>query len=152
MQPLTIKPGDLITQKDQSAWSAIKILAVDRWPDGSAAAHCLLYKTASERPTVESLKQAKVQIWHAPIDASSFNDWELVGNQAPSENECCGFIEYLKSTDFARYVSFTGKDFSAIIGKANEHYQQGNALCEQGKRVEAIAAYRQRCGSVSALL
>ena len=99
MQPLIVKAGDLIIQKDKSVWSAIKILAVDPWPDGSAAAHCLTYETTSGKPTFESLKEAKIRIWHAPINASSFKDWELVGNQAPSRDEFSGFIEYLKLTD-----------------------------------------------------
>lgn len=141
MQPLIVKAGDLIIQKDKSGWSAIKILAVDPWPDGSAAAHCLTYETTSSKPTFESLKEAKIRIWHAPINASSFKDWELVGNQAPSTDEFNGFIEYLKLTDFPRYVSFTGQDSKEIVRKANEHYQKAYALGDQGKRVEAIAEY-----------
>lgn len=141
MQPLIVKAGDLIIQKDKSGWSAIKILAVDPWPDGSAAAHCLTYETTSSKPTFESLKAAKVRIWHAPINASSFKDWELVGNQAPSKDEFSGFIEYLKLTDFPRYVSFTGQDSREIVRRANEHYQKAYALGDQGKRAEAIAEY-----------
>ena len=77
---------------------------------------------------MEAPKEANVRIWHVPIDANSFKDWELVGNQAPLKDEFSGFIEYLKLTDFPRYVSFTGQDSGKIVRKANEHYQEAYAL------------------------
>ena len=97
--------------------------------DGTAAADCLTYKAMPSKPTIESLKQAPVLVWHAPIDASSFNQgWERIGNQAPSKDELAGFVEYLKLTDFPRYVVFTGQDSSEIVRKANEHFKRANAL------------------------
>ena len=141
-QSLLVKPGDLIIKKGESGWSAVRILEVDQWPDGSSAAHCLTYESTDSKPTVESLKQARVRIWHAPIDARSFSKgWELIGNQTPTKEEFSGFIEYLKLTDFPRYISFTGKDSKEIVRKANEHYQKAYALGDQGKRAEAIAEY-----------
>jgi tetratricopeptide (TPR) repeat protein len=141
-QALAVKPGDLIVQKEKAGWRAIKILAVDLWPDGSAAAHCLNYELMTGRPTVDSLKMAPVRIWHAPIDARSFSKgWELIGNQPPSKEELSGFIEYLKLTDFPRYVSFTGQESKEIVRKANEHYRNALALGDQGKGTEAIAEY-----------
>lgn len=136
-----VRPGDLIIKKEGSDWKAIKILAVDPWPDGSAVAHCLSYEPMINKPTVASLKQAAVRVWHAPIDARSFSTWELVGNQAPSKDELSGFIEYLKLTDFPRYISFTGQDFKEIVRKANEHYKRAYELGDQGKRAEAISEY-----------
>ena len=141
---LSVKPGDLIVQYDKNGWAAIKILAVDPWLDGTAAAHCLTYKAMPNKPTIESLKQAPVLVWHAPIDASSFNQgWERIGNQAPSKDELAGFVEYLKLTDFPRYVAFTGQDSGEIVRQANEHYKRANALANQDKRMEAIAEYSQ---------
>ncbi len=141
---LSVKPGDLIVQHDKNGWAAIKILAVDPWLDGTAAAHCLTYKAMPNKPTIESLRQAPVLVWHAPIAASSFNQgWERIGNQAPSKDELAGFVEYLKLTDFPRYVAFTGQDSSEIVRQANEHFKRANALANQDKRMEAIAEYSQ---------
>ncbi|TDM04813.1 MAG: tetratricopeptide repeat-containing protein [Ideonella sp. MAG2] len=139
---LVVKQGDVIVQKDGTGWSAIKILTVDPWPDGTAAAHCLTYKSAKSKPTIESLKNAAVLVWHAPIDAASFGrGWERIGNIAPSKDELVGFVEYLKLTDFPRYINFTGQDAKDIVRKANEHYRRAHALGEQGKRVESISEY-----------
>jgi tetratricopeptide (TPR) repeat protein len=141
-QLLIVKAGDLIARKNESAWEAIKILAVDPWPDGSSAAHCLTYESSVSKPTVESLRSGRVRIWHAPIDARSFsNGWELIGNQAPSQEEFSGFIEYLKQTNFPRYIEFTGQDSKEIVRKANMHYKKAHALGDQGRRAEAITEY-----------
>ena len=139
---LVVKPGDLIVKKQHDGWRAIKILVVDPWPDGTSAAHCLTYKSVPSKPSADTLQKAEVHVWHAPIDAGSFSSgWELVGNQSPSRDELVGFAEYLKLTDFPRYVSFTGQDSGEIVRKANEHYQRAYQLGDKGRRLEAIAEY-----------
>jgi len=141
-QKLMVKPGDLIIRQEKNGWAVIKILAVDPWPDGSSAVHCLTYNPIPSKPTIESLKQATVRVWHTPIDAGSFNEgWEKIGNQSPTKHELVGFVEYVKLTDFPRYVAFTGQDSKEIVRKANEHYQRAYALGDQGKRTEAITEY-----------
>lgn len=139
---LVVKPGDVIVQHNENGWSALKILAVDPWPDGTSVAHCLMYEPVSCKPAVNSLSESMVRAWHAPIDAGSFSEgWERLGNQPPSKDELVGFVEYLKLTDFPRYVTFTGQQTEDIVGEANEHYQRAYQLGDQGKRVEAIAEY-----------
>ena len=139
---LTVEAGDLIVQQSKGEWSSIKILAVDAWPDGSFSAHCLNYRPVPKKPTIESLRNAAVLVWHAPIDAASFQQgWERVGNEAPTKGEFIGFVEYLRLTNFPRYIAFTGLDPSEIVRKANEHYQRAYALGNDGNRVEAIAEY-----------
>ena len=141
---LTVKPGDVIVNQDKGQWSAIKILAVDQWPDGSSAAHCLTYKAVPTKPSLESLQQAAVLVWHAPIDAASFRKgWELIGNRVPTKAELVGFVEYLKLTDFPRYVAITGQDSKEIVRNANAHYQRAYALGDQGKKKEAIGEYTE---------
>jgi tetratricopeptide (TPR) repeat protein len=140
---LQLKPGDIITQQQKSgAWSVVKILLIDTWPDGTSTAHCLTYKEAHNKPELGALDKLGVRIWHAPILASSFNSgWDLIGNQATTREELRGFAEYLKHTDFPRYVQFSGQDSKEIVHKANEHYQRALQLGDQQKRLEAIAEY-----------
>lgn len=139
---LVVKPGDLIVQKGKDGWQAVKILEVDFWPDGSSAAHCLSYSPLSDKPTVESLTQAGVRIWHAPIDAGSFKQgWELLGNRPPTKDEMVGFVEYLRLTDFPRYIRITGQDPKELVRLASDHYKRAYSLGDQGKRAEAIAEY-----------
>lgn len=143
-ETLMVKPGDIFVQEDKTGWYAIKILAVDPWPEDSPSAHCLTYQSVSSKPTIQSLQQTPVLIWHAPIDAASFSQgWELIGNQVPVKEEFVGFVTYLKLTDFARYIAFTGQDSKEIVRKANEHYKRAHALGDEGRRTEAIDEYSE---------
>ncbi|MCA9016518.1 MAG: tetratricopeptide repeat protein [Planctomycetaceae bacterium] len=142
-EQLNLKPGDIIShQTEDGDWSTVKILLLDEWPDGSFAAHCMTYHSTPEKPTKSTVNELSVFIWHAPIDAASFsNGWELIDTQPVVENELNGFLEYLKQTDFPRYLDFTEQDAEQVINQANEHYQQAYALGTEGKHQEAIAEY-----------
>jgi tetratricopeptide (TPR) repeat protein len=144
MTDAEVTPGDLLVKRAKDGWAALKILAVDPWPDGTATAHCMMYELAPDKPTVESLEQTPVLVWHTPINAGSFGqEWERIGNRPPGNDELDGFVEYLKLTDFRRYATFTGQDFREIIRKANEHYKRACALGDQGQRTEAIGEYTE---------
>ncbi len=73
--------------------------------------------------------------------ASVRRGWELIGNRQPTEEDLIGFAEYLRLTDFPRYLEVTGKDSKEIVREANAHYLRGNELCEQGRKQEGIAEY-----------
>jgi len=142
-QSLKVAPGDVIAQQEGSSWHVIKILQVDSFPDGTSTAHCLSYNDSKSKPSATSIATLGVRIWHAPILASSFAGWERISNQTVTKEELAGFIEYLKHTNFARYITFTGQDLKAVIRRANEHFQRAYRLGEQGRRTEAIAEYTQ---------
>lgn len=137
-----MRAGNLIVQHNGQEWQAIKILEVDRWQDGSSVAHCLVYQATLSKPTLTSLLETPIQVWHTPIDARSFDQgWELIGNKQPAGDELDGFIEYLKRTDFRRYVAFTGQDTREIVRVASDHYRRACALDDAGNKLEAIADY-----------
>lgn len=139
---LNVKLGDMIVQQREGTWTAFKVLAVDNWADGTHTAHCMAYEPTAIEPTPEALKGGKVRAWHVPIDARTFRDgWQLISNELPSAHELVGFHEYLRLTDFPRYLTVTGKDVDTIIGAANEHYKRAYALGDAGKRREAIIEY-----------
>src|SRR5437867_12641765 len=72
-QQLQVSPGDVIVQQNKNGtWSAIKILQVDAFPDGTSTAHCMSYAATQGKPTAASLPTLQVHVWHAPILASSF--------------------------------------------------------------------------------
>jgi tetratricopeptide (TPR) repeat protein len=140
---LNIRPGDILIQRaGDGAWRTVRILEVDEAPDGGSVAHCLSYEPSKTKPTMVALAQLPVRIGHAPILASSFaSGWERLGNQPVSEDELQGFVEYLKHTNFPRYLRLTGQVGKKLVAKASEHYKLANSLGEQGKRNEAIAEY-----------
>lgn len=139
---LSVKSGDMIVQQRDGMWRAVKVLAVDNWGDGTQAAHCMSYAPTPTKPTPESLMGEKVHVWHVPINARTFRSgWQLIGNKSPSARELAGFHEYLKRTDFPRYLTVTGKDVDTIIAAANGHYKRANSLGNSGKPREALIEY-----------
>lgn len=137
--------GDIIIQHDgRKGWRSIKVLAIDEYEGHSPTAHCLTYDHTPGEPTLASISSLTVKIWHAPIAANAFaQGWQRVGNLPVSQDEFVGFVEYLKLTDFPRYVEFTGQDVEELIARANAHYREANKLCDEGMRIEAIREYEQ---------
>lgn len=143
IQKLVFSSGDIITQKRaDGSWDTIKILEIDTWPDKSKVAHCLTYNSSQSKPTIDSVSRLEVRIFHAPISASSFESgWECIGHIPVSKSEMVGFTEYLRLTDFKRYIEFTGQDVKSVISQANQHYKQACHFGDLGKRKEAIQEY-----------
>jgi tetratricopeptide (TPR) repeat protein len=141
--PLEVEPGDIIIHQNKGgSWDAVKILELDRFPEGSPTAHCLTYQPLADRPALAALGGQPVRIWHAPVAAASFGTgWERIGRQAVTMPELAGFIEYLKLTDFPRYIQVSGLDVNALVGQANKHYQRAYSLGTAGKHSEAISEY-----------
>ncbi|WP_312316095.1 tetratricopeptide repeat protein [Stenotrophomonas sp.] len=134
--------GDVITSPLESGeWHTIKLLAIDTWPDGDTF-HCLCYRTTREKPTVDTLATLDVAVYHAPISADGFRQrGEILCSTAIGEDELVGFIEYLKMTDFARYLQVSGQNVEAVVSMANAHYRTACALDDSGQKVEAIGEY-----------
>lgn len=134
--------GDIIlTQRETGEWAATKILAVDAWPDGDVF-HCLCYKATPEKPTPDGVGSLEVLVYHAPIAAEGFRQRAEVLCSTPITNdERRGFFEYLKMTDYARYLEVTGQDVEVIVAQANALYREACALDQKGQKQEAIAEY-----------
>ncbi|ESQ89606.1 hypothetical protein ABAC460_12110 [Asticcacaulis sp. AC460] len=142
---VVLKPGDIIIQhKDRKGWCAVKILAIDPFDGHSPTAHCLTYDYTPQEPTLVTVSGLAVKVWHAPISAGAFeHDWKHIGNQKVSPDELGGFVEYLKLTDFPRYIEFTGQDVEQVINRANAHYHEALILHDQGKAAAAIPQYEK---------
>jgi tetratricopeptide (TPR) repeat protein len=138
-----LKAGDIIyNQTGADEWAAVKILVVDIWPDESECFHCLSYKPTATPPTLENIDALEILIYHAPISSSDFKqNWKVLGSKSISDADLVGFIEYLKHTNFPRYIEFTKQNSDELISKANAHYREAYALGDRGKKQESIAEY-----------
>lgn len=138
-----MQAGDVIIHNDeQYGWSAVKLLVIDTWPDGSETFHCLMYRPMRERPTPDAVAGLDILGYHAPIDGAGFRrEWQVLCSPGVAQADLVGFVEYLKLTDFPRYLEFTGQDVEDIAQRAIEHYQAACALGDQERRHEAIDEY-----------
>jgi tetratricopeptide (TPR) repeat protein len=68
-------------------------------------------------------------------------DGTVIGNLPVSAKELVGFHEYLKLTNFTRYVMETGFDLAVQLPLAQAQYDLGNHLSELKRYQEAVDAY-----------
>jgi len=137
--------GDvLVSRQDDGAWIAVKVLAVDTWPDGNDTLQCLLYRPIANPPTAELFHSPDDPGCHGPISAAGFGErWKVLCTSSIEEADLVGFIEYLKMTDFGRYLEVTQQDAGVVVSQANAYYQTASALGEEGRKLEAINTYTQ---------
>jgi tetratricopeptide (TPR) repeat protein len=141
----SLKAGDvIISQREDGNWATTKILAVDSWQDGSETFHCLCYEPAGSRPTESTIDSLRIRIHHAPMDAADFKaNWQVLGSRPINDDELVGFAEYLRHTDFPRYLDLTGQDGKQLVENANAYYNAARALGEEGKVAESIQQYSE---------
>jgi len=140
-QATDLHAGDVLAHHEAEGWMVVKILMIDTWPDHTITAHCLSYRPSPDKPSMGDLPKLQVLALHAPIAAESFRGWERIGRASVTKDDLAGFVEYLRLTDFRRYITFTGQDLKAVISEANGHYKQGLTLGDAGHRDEAIIEY-----------
>jgi len=141
-----IREGDIgFTQLPDKKYYPFKILKIETWPDNSTVWHVLNYDLLDHEPTEIDVKTFKVRSWHAPI-ASFEKDAKFIANLPVTNDELKGYFEYLKQTDFRRYIKESGVDLNKIIGEAQEYYKKGCQLDDEKKHKEAIDAYTDAIG------
>ena len=133
----TYKEGDVIYIKTDDGYHVNKILKVDE----QGTFHVLTYEPISRKPKEKDLKELTVSCYHAPI--ASLSDSEFLTNIPVKEEDLEGYLEYLKMTDFKKYVEETGQDMDEIIERATEEFQRGNDLAEDGEFEEALLHYTE---------
>lgn len=140
-----MKAGDVIvSQREDGNWATIKILAIDPWPDGSETFHCLCYEPTKSKPSEGTIDSLRVHVHHAPVDSFDFKaNWQVLGSRPVGDDELSSFAEYLRYTDFPRYLELTRQDAQQLIEAANAHYRAACTLGEQGKVAESIDRYSQ---------
>lgn len=135
--------GDvLVSRSGNVEWKTVKVLAVDSWPDDSDTLQCLVYRPIAHVPTAESFRSPDDPGYHGPISAVGFAEgWDVLCTSPIEEGDLVGFIEYLKMTDFGRYLQVTGQSVDAVVAQANAYYRSASALDDDGMKLEAINTY-----------
>lgn len=135
--------GDvLVSRSGNGEWKTVKVLAVDSWPDDGDTLQCLVYRPIAHVPTAESFRSPDDPGYHGPISAEGFAEgWDVLCTSPIEEGDLVGFIEYLKMTDFGRYLEVTGQSVDAVVAQANAYYRAASALDDDGMKLEAINTY-----------
>ena len=133
-----INEGDILYTKMDSKFQLCKILRID---EDTKTFHTLTYNPLDNLPKLNQIEKLDVFIWHAPI--ASFPKSTTLTNIPVKENELTGYYEYLRHTDFKRFVDETGEDLDTIINNAAQSYNDGNDLSSQGEYEKALTKYTE---------
>lgn len=140
---MKLNQGDIYAYRSSdSGWRAAKVLRVTEFDHHEATVHVLMYQSSTEKPSLQTLEQAQVFVWHAPIALSgAAQNAEILGNQPVKPEELVGYHEYLKRTDFRTYIEETGQSSEQVIALSKSAYDEGGRLSDEKKFEEAIDAY-----------
>jgi tetratricopeptide (TPR) repeat protein len=142
---MSVTEGDVYTYPSpEGGWHAAKVLRITQFGDREPTAHVLIYQALPQKPSLATLHQANVLVWHAPIALSgAAQDADMLGNQAVKSEELIGYHEYLKRTDFRGYLSETGQSSEEVIARSQAAFTEGGRLSDEKRFEEAIVAYDQ---------
>lgn len=131
----TFGVGDvLVSRREEGDWMAVKVLAVDSWPDGDDTLQCLVYRPIAHSPTADSFRSPDDHGCHGPISAAGFAEgWEVLCTSPIQDGDLDGYHLYLKMTDFGRYLEVTGQSVDAVVAQANAYYRAASALDDDGR-------------------
>ena len=136
-----ISEGDIgFTQLSDKKYYPFKILKIETWPDNSIVWHVLNYEAVDSEPTEADIKNFKIIAWHAPIDSFE-KDAKFITNIPVINEELKGYFEYLKQTNFRRYIQESGENLDTIIKEAQLYYKKAIELDKNSNQQEAIKAY-----------
>lgn len=138
-----MQEGDVVAiPTDGEQFGVIWILRIEPFGNGSKTYHCSSYVLLDRLPTIDEVPGLPMLTMHAPIDGASIEqNGKVLGNRRVLPADLAGFHEYLKRTNFKRFVEETGYDLSVQIPIAQRHYLRGNQLADEKRFREAIDAY-----------
>lgn len=121
--------GDVFFIHYDEIYHVYKLLKKD---EAEETFHVLCYKAVDEEPTLISLHQLEVSIYHAPVHQESFQDAVFLINSPVTDDELIGYYEYQRDND---------SDFEAAMQKATHYYRMAHELTDEGKFEDAINHY-----------
>lgn len=133
----SIQEGDILYDKYDDKYHVCKIIKVDEF----GTYHTLTYAPIDIIPTEDDIGQLEVFVWHSPI--ASFPNSKFLTNIPVKEEELMGYIEYLKLTNFNKYLEVTDQDINDMVQQAIMSYNEGNRLADEGKFEQAIDLYTE---------
>jgi tetratricopeptide (TPR) repeat protein len=134
-----MQEGDVVFARKGDQFHILRILKIDLEFD---TFHVMMYKPYFELPERGAVQELEVSLWHTLVDGESIErQFTFVDNVAVSQEDLCGYIEYLKRTDFPRYLRETDQDADTVVQEAVRHYNHGCNLSDLRKPREAFEAY-----------
>lgn len=120
--------GDIFYTKTDGKYNLFKLLVDDKEFE---CYHILTYSPLDNLPTVDSIDNLQVFVYHSPFDKKAFAGATLLTNKLITANDLIGYHEYLRQTQEPIYY----------VSIANSYYKAGLKLTDEKKHYEAIDSY-----------
>nr|MDO8110604.1 tetratricopeptide repeat protein [Candidatus Sigynarchaeota archaeon] len=133
------KEEDIFFVVIDNEYHVYKVLKVEPLPGGQHVFHLLVYKPVAVKPEPRDIGALEVFAWHVPL--ASIGDATFLANVPLQPEEFQGYIEYLRLTDFNKYLEFTGKDPDQVVHEAREYYENGIRATDENNFEDAMEWY-----------
>ena len=106
-------------------------------------AHVTCYDDVMEVPQRSHILNMAPILYHAPIALDGFENPVVFFSKPVAPQELDGYREYLKHTDFERYLVETNQNMDDILEEAKKLFNKGNALSQAGDFKKAIPLFEK---------
>ncbi len=120
--------GDIFYKKVDGKYNLYKLLFDDKEFE---CYHILTYSPVDNLPTIATIDNLPVFVYHSPFDKKAFTGATLLTNKQILADNLIGYHEYLRQTQEPNYY----------ISIANGYYKIGLKLTDEKKHYEAIDFY-----------
>jgi len=133
---MDLKIGDIFYIKTDDKYYVYKLLRQDA---DTGINHVLVYEPFESAPDQIDFQNLEVLTNHIPIDTPK--EYKVIGHSDVTEDELQGFYDFLKLTDFARYLQETGVTIEEVINTANAYFQEADNAYKTENYTDAIENY-----------
>lgn len=120
--------GDIFYTQSGTGYNVYKLLVNDT---DFECYHILTFLTLDSLPTISSIDNLPISVYHSPFDKKAFAGATLLTNKTVTSADLVGYHEYLRQT----------QDATFYVPIANTYYKSGLRLTDEKKHFEAIDAY-----------
>lgn len=133
---MELKIGDIFYIFSDNKYFVYKLVRKD---DQTQIHHVLVYKPFDVEPVNVNIKDLEILAKHLPIDNPK--NYKIIANVDVLPEELEGFYEFLKLTDFARYLEESGKTIEEVVNSANSFFLKADNAYKAENFREAIENY-----------
>jgi tetratricopeptide (TPR) repeat protein len=120
--------GDIFYTQSGTSYNIYKLLVIDTEFE---CYHILVFSPLNSLPTIASIDNLPISVYHSPFDKKAFAGATLLTNKTVTSADLVGYHEYLRQTQDANFY----------VPIANNYYKSGLRLTDEKKHFEAIDAY-----------
>lgn len=122
------KEGDIFYTEKNGKYQAFKLLKID---PVFHTFHTKAFEETSDIPMSNTIDQLTVQVHHFPVSNTGFTHPKFIANQAITDDDLVGYLEYIKQT----------QNVDEIVKYANQFYKQAHQFSNQKNHLGAIEQY-----------